>query len=284
MKTHLIGKVSITALFVLTGCGEGVDVVGSTDESAPTTPSEKHENQASNGAVSAPAALVSVSGFTHDADGAPLSAVKVCLQAGPTVAMDIGECATSEPDGSFTLHGVPANMLVTIGFEKDGFAPAIRAIQTESSDVQIPADENSLLAESTPPVFAGAPMDPNTGAIEFFVGSEGADAPVAVSLFSIENGVHEPVYLGEDGKPQSGATSGSFGGFVNLPAGMYIATFKSPSGSCTTAGSLYGYPMSAYQQPGETGTVVLVEVPVSSGRITTPVGVSCTGASVATGR
>ena len=124
----------------------------------------------------------------------------------------------------------------------------------------------------TPPAFAGVPMDSSTGGIEFFIGSDGENAEASVTLFSFENGVHAPVYVGVDGNPIREATSGSAGGFVNLPPGMYVATFKSASGSCTTSGELYGAPMNVYPKPGE----VSVVVPVAAGRITTPVGVDCT--------
>ena len=125
MNPRLTSNVSTIALIMLTGCGEAVDVVASSDGRAPTT----KESPATSGSDSPSTSLLSVSGFTNDGDGAALPAVKVCLQSGVALAMDVGECVTSAFDGSFSLHGVPGNMLVTIGFEKGGFVPTIRAIQ-----------------------------------------------------------------------------------------------------------------------------------------------------------
>jgi hypothetical protein len=196
--------------------------------------------------------------------------------------MDIGTCATSEADGSFTLNDIPRDLLLTVGFEKAGYMPMIRAIRTGATDVGLPADESIMRPLSTPPVFGGAPFDVSTGALEFFAGS-GGEAPLAsVSIVSYDdpNANYEPVYLDANGNPATGATAGSFGAFVGLPPGLYLVTFHSETGSCTPLGSMYGEPVDFFQVPGQTSILV----PVVEGHVTTPVGVDCGGSAIPVGR
>jgi hypothetical protein len=277
MNKPIMSNFSIATLLIFSGCGAGVDVVSTTETRGPM------DTQAAIAAAEAdvtPPTLMSISGFVHAQDGTPLAEVRACLQAGPTIDMDIGECATSGPDGSWTIHRVPANMLVTVGFSKQGFIPALRAIQTGDADVSIPEDEGRLLRESDPPTFAGAPLDARTGGIEFFIGSEnGSEIRASVYVFSFDDGPRDPVYTGADGNPMTGATSGSSGAVTNLPAGTYVLTFTAENASCTARGALYGYPYDAYHLPGS----VSIIVPVADGYITSPVGVDCAGSAAPVG-
>lgn len=276
MKTITMSNLSIAALLVLSGCGGGVDVVSATDTSDPAGPQTTDTAAAAN--VAQP--TVSISGFVHSDDGAALSGVRACLQAGVTIAMDIGECATTGADGSWSIHGVPGNMLVTVGFSKQGFVSALRPVQTEAEDIVIPEEEGRLSPESSPPTFAGAPFGKTTGGIEFFIGSDnGSEVRASVEVFSYDDGAHDAVYMGADGSPVQGATTGSSGAVTNLHPGLYLLTFSAKGASCTTRGGLYGYPDDVYQVPGSTSLVV----PVIEGHITTPVGVDCTGPAAPVG-
>jgi len=274
MNSIILSSLSIATLLTLNGCGGGADVVGSTDTGKATGPVAPP----ASGEVS-PSEFVSVSGIVRAPDGSPLPGVRACLQAGPTIAMDIGDCAMSGSDGSWTIARVPQNLLVTIGLSKEGFVPALRAVETATTNIETPGDETRLLAKSDPPSFAGAPLDAKTGGIEFFVETAGKAAQVAVSLFSFETGSYAPVYTDADGEPMKDATSGSSGGFVNLRPGIYVLTFANESGSCATRGGLNGSPWNVYQTPGSASIVV----PVVEGYVTTPVSVDCSTANAAVG-
>src|SRR5436190_806958 len=103
MKPFIM-SISSTVTLLLSGCGGGVDVVATTEG----TTAHPETVRASDDIGSTPQEFVSVSGTVHAADGSPLSGVQACLQAGPTISMDIGDCATSVADGSWTVSGVPA--------------------------------------------------------------------------------------------------------------------------------------------------------------------------------
>jgi len=136
---------------------------------------------------------------------------------------------------------------------------------------------------SSPPAFAGAPLDDGTGAVEFFVDSDGVEPPkTTVSIVSYDdpNANFEPVYLDASGAPSTGATGGSFGAFVGLPTGLYAVTFSSETGSCATLGGLYGEPIDYYQVPGQASILV----PVVEGHVTTPIGVDCSGSAAPVAR
>jgi hypothetical protein len=276
MNTSLVSTISLTtALFTLSACGGGVDV-GSTSGSVPKASGATGQRTPPNEAAALPPSL-SIQGFVHDAHGASLSGVQVCLQAGPEIALDIGDCATSTADGSFALHGMPQEILLTIAFEKKGYVPAIRAIQMKTSDIELPSDENRMLPTSTPPVFAGAPLDATTGGIRFFVDSDsGEPAPASAWIASFENPNvdYEAVYFDAAGNVVSGAQAGSSGAFGGLPTGSYAVTFYSDTGSCTPKGDLYGQPL------GETSILV----PVVEGHVTMPVGADCTANQAAVAR
>lgn len=270
MNNSLVSAISLSALFTLSACGGAVDV-GSTG-GAPKASDPNGPAVTPNMVADLPAAL-SIQGFVHEADGAPLSGVEVCLQAGPEIALDIGDCATSATDGSFALHGMPQDLLVTIAFQKKGYVPAIRAIRMDKSDVELPSDENLMIPVSAPPAFAGAPLDAKSGGLQFFVGSDsGGASRASVWILSYENsGDYEPVYFDAARNVVSGARAGSSGAFVGLPTGLYAVTFHTDTGSCTPKGGLYGEPLEIYDLPGQTSLLV----PVVEGHITMPVGVDC---------
>lgn len=276
MNTFTMSKFSMAALITLAGCSGAVDVVSTSDGTEPAGSIASHERTAGESPLS-------IIGVSHDADGAVLGGVKVCLQAGPETAMDIGTCATSNTEGLFVLQGIPREMLLTIAFEKPGYMPIIRALRTGTTDIGLPVEESVMRPLSSPPTFGGAPLDAKTGALEFFVASDGAETPAAsVSIVSLDdpNALHEPVYLDGSGSPTIGAVSGSFGAFVGLPTGLYEVTFSSETASCSALGDLYGEPVGYYQVPGQ----VTILVPVVEGHVTTPVGVDCGGSATPVAR
>jgi hypothetical protein len=220
------------------------------------------------------AAAVSIRGFVHASDGTLLPGAKVCLHEGLT--KNVASCTTGGSDGSFVLAGVPANAPVIVTFQKDGFVPVLRAVETEEGDVLLPADENTLMPTTGAQTVLGALADPSKGQVAFFVttpdGQPATEAPVKLTRFE-DSYSQPPVYLDRAGAEVVGATAGSRGGFVNLTAGLYVLRFGAASVPCTPSAGLYGYPITAFQDPSSGYATVLV--PVFEGYVTAPVGVSC---------
>jgi hypothetical protein len=205
---------------------------------------------------------VSIRGLIHATNGTSLPRVSVCLE-------DSSTCGTSGDDGSFTLSGAPANQFVPVTFRKDGFLSLLRVIQTQTSDVVVEMSE--LTSPAVPPqTFMGAAIDPDKGNIAFFVVSPDQQPAPGVWVTMLGTGASAPTYLGADGSPDLDATEGSTGGFVNVPAGLYLLQFGHPGATCT-ASDLGGYPLTVGQQAGD----VTLIVPVVAGYVTTSVSVSC---------
>lgn len=263
-----MNKIILTCVsMVVAGCGGAIDQTGSGNGEGSTTAPVP-----SSGALAVPAApRVSISGFSHSSNGSALGGVEVCLQAGPTVAMDIGACATSSDDGAWTVPDVPANEDVTLALRKQGFAPMLRAIHTVTDDIALRSEENVLVPATDGQSFMGTPADTQKGQIEFF--STGLE-PVSVELFGFDRQGAEPIYLDGDGKPAGrSVTTGSRGGFVDLPTGLYMLKFSGASTSCMadTTG-LHGYPAVTFPD----STLPTIIVPVVEGYVTGPVGAVCT--------
>jgi hypothetical protein len=72
-----------------------------------------------------------------------------------------------------------------------------------------------------------------------------------------------------------GATAGTRGRSVNLPPDLYVLRFSHPSVKCKPIG-LYGWPLTAFQDPASGEAAVLA--PVLEGYVTAPVAASCEGA------
>jgi len=264
-----INHVSVaTLLLAAVDCG-GVSVGAGNEVTAKT--------DASPPALS----TVSVRGVAHAADGSLLSGVQVCLDDGIVTVSPptspIG-CAVSASDGSFDLPGVRLDSALTLTFQKDGFAPTVRAIDlVASDDVTLPSTENVLFAN--PLVFMGTPADPGKGQIAFAVSTTG-DGPTpqvsaaAVGYF-VSNGVagvpQSAVYADAHGTPAPGASVGTGGGFVNVAPGLYMIQFTPTSGFCASTSGLYSYATTADSNGG-----VDLLVPVIRGYVTAPVDVWCT--------
>jgi hypothetical protein len=183
----------------------------------------------------------------------------------------------SAADGSFVVSGAAPNSDTMLTFNKDGFAPTLRAITLQANDLALPAGENVLWP--TPLSFLGTPAEATKGHIAFVSMPVGAGEGEAVSvtanrfeIFAASPDQHgQPVYLTEDGSPNPSATSGKAGGFANLVPGLYLVTFHPASGGCSPASGLYGLPSTL----GDPGAVL---VPVVAGYVSAPIAMVCPSA------
>jgi hypothetical protein len=215
---------------------------------------------------------VAIHGLLHGSDGTSLSGARVCVQSWP--ANDIEICTQSGDGGSFTLERVPANrQLLVVTFQKAGFLPMLRAVETRRSDLTLSDGGDGMLAATDPPTFMGIPTDPNKGHIAFRVTTPEAQAhPVApVALMALDSGdSSQPLYVGAGGWPALNATAGSRDGFVNAHAGLY--TLRIGGGSTKCAASRFGDPSAdAHATSGQAEILV----PVLPGYVTAPVSASC---------
>jgi hypothetical protein len=212
--------------------------------------------------------VVSIQGHVHAPDGTGLAGADVCaLGATPSGA---SPCATSDPEGSFTLSALPANELVSLTFHRDGFVPMLRDVLTDDKDLRLPESENTLLAATQPASFLGVAADPTKGQIAFLVeNTDGNAPPVDVTLTGFD-GTPTPTALSSDGKPSGGVAAGSTGGFANVAPGPYILRVGGASATCL-ASDLYGLPITAYQP----SSVASLAVSVVAGYVTAPVVISC---------
>jgi len=262
MYKHAFVATSLWAL----GCGGAGPA-----STAPSGEATDTASPASTGSTPA-GPTVSVQGFVHGSDGAPLSAVTACPEVVGSAA-NAAACTTTGSDGSFTL-AAPANEWVAIKFDKPGFVPTVRAVQTDASAMTFPRTENVMLPVAESLTIGGVTADPALGHIAFSVmGASGQDAvPVSVTL----GGAATPqpaIYLDSAGSLTTGATSGTQGIFANLSPGLYSLHFAHASATCAPL-ELYGWPMTAYQSAGEASVVV----PVMAGYVTTPVAAACESA------
>jgi hypothetical protein len=240
-------------LLGLSACGGAPDTTSSTGTPAAST-------QASPGPA---APSVSVSAVVHALDGSVVAGVRACvLEQGKP-----GDCVATGADGSLALK-VPANSLVAVTLEKTGFVPMVRAFETFADDVTLPESENVLLPAGV------LDMKPTGGLVAFTVDGANASASpsVSVSMTEASGTVQTPIYLDAFGLPIPGATTGTQGRFVDVEPGLQALVFSDPSAKCSGL-SLYGWPVTAFQDP--TSGVALIAVPVLKGFVTAPVAASC---------
>jgi len=240
-----------------------------------TNPSDKAPGAASAGNTGSPPeeASVSIQGFVRTSDGAPIAGATVCPLAEGT-GQDTADCRTTGADGSFTLTTL-ANAWVAITFAKTGFVSTVRAVETQTGVMTLPGAGNVMLPAAEPLVIAGVTADPGMGQVAFTVmgsGGLGGGVPASVTMGGTASPA-APIYVGSDGSPAAGATSGTQGVFANVPPGLYSLHFSQPSVTCSPL-SLYGWPMTEYQSAGEASVVV----PVMAGYVTAPVAASCESA------
>ena len=267
MKTIILVGVSMVPFLMEVGCG------GAVTPGPDTHPAGETGTTPIATGSTASSATVSIRGFTHSSDGAVLPGVSVCL--GVWSAASAKGCTTSGSDGAFEVTGVPANSDTGVTFQKEGFLTSLRAIETQDGDVALPGSENALLPAGSSTRFLGSQVEATKGNIAFVVmGPGGGPGPEVTVTATEDDGTRvTPVYLDSQGTPSTNASQGSGGGFVNVPARAYVLRFGAPSVKCTANG-LYGYPVTAFQDPTSGEAVVLV--PVAAGTVTEPVAVTCT--------
>jgi hypothetical protein len=277
-SARLITSLSMATFLTTSGCG-----------SAPSSQSGSPSAADSSRAGTTEAASVSIRGFVHSLDGRLLSGVSVCVRSFSAGAHWVGpveltpsepaSCATSGSDGSFQVSGASANTdLVPLTFEKDGFVPTVRTIATQSANIALPEQQNTLLPNPTS--FLGTPMDPGKGQIAFSVATVGAgsapEASVTAVAFSnataFDGPSETPTYVDAIGSPAVGATAGTAGGFVNVPSGLYVVQFHAAT-TCVAAPYSYGEATSG--PPSGQPTDVAVVVPVFPGYVSAPVVAYC---------
>jgi hypothetical protein len=265
MNTLTRTGVSMVTLLSAIGCGGAGPSDSSPSSTAPADTS-------TGGTTSSPALpQVSIHGFVHASDGTLLPGTTACLRA--DVTKNVGDCKTAGGDGSFTLSA-PANEWVAVTLQKNGFVPTLRAIQTQTSDITLPENENSLLPVVTPQTILGMPADAGRGHVAFSVTAPNGQSATAVSvtMSGADGSSQSPIYLDSDGSPAAGVATGTQGRFVNVPPGLYVLRFGRPSANCAPMG-LYGWPMTAYEDPSSGEAAVVV--PVLEGYVTAPVAASC---------
>jgi hypothetical protein len=212
--------------------------------------------------------VLAVQGHVHAPDGTGLAGADVCVLGAP--GSSAGPCAKSDPDGSFTLSALPANELVSLTFNKDGFVPMLRTVLTEEQDLLLPEDENTLVAATLPERFLGVTADPTKGQIAFLVKNADGNAPAVDVTLTGFDGAPTPTALASDGTPAGTFAAGSGGGFANVSPGSYVLRVGGISATCT-ASDLYGLPITTYQ-PSDAAALA---VSVVAGYVSAPVVLSC---------
>ena len=254
----------VTALVACAGCTAAPG-------GEPTTPGATTPTTITSDIVT-----VTIQGTAQASGGGTLAGVAVCLRRDPTTA-DGETCTTSDDHGAWKFTGAPSNTWVGVTFVKDGFFPTLRAIETDTTDIDIAPADGELVTSSAMPAVLNAAIDPASGHFLFATAGPGLVATTAatVTVGTIGGPTTTPAYFDASGNPVIGANDGSEGAMANLPPGYYEVTFKGTNVSCANAGQTYGYPITTYQADG----VARLLVPVVAGFLTAPVAVSCTPAT-----
>jgi hypothetical protein len=207
-------------------------------------------------------------------DGGPtgIPGVAVCVKGHGEIP-----CVMTATDGTFVLPGLPQATDLVITFKKDGYVPALKAIETARADMQT-SNPIPMFSSSDPMPNLGFSIDmQQKGEVYFFViGPAPADsgAPFAadqgatVTLMPA-NG-NGPFY-GDNNLFDAGVTSiiGGAGAYFNVDPGDYTLTVDDPRHNCAPISfpfSGWGYPVPPLS----------VEFPVLAGYVTAQVGFLCT--------
>jgi hypothetical protein len=221
--------------------------------------------------------------WPSQADGSPgVEGVKVCVDAHPAIA-----CVMTDAGGNFTLPGLPGDTELVLLFEKDGYLPVLKPIETSNIDMEGRGSIAMLKVMDSPRSMFQFQTDPgfdidtkSKGSISFFVVGPEADSAIGVgpllggrAALSPAAG-DGPIYRRADGALDLGleATDQNGGNFFfNVPPGDYEVRFTAPPGFDCASISFpfagWGYPIA-----GEPA----VHVPVRQGHITGDIGVLCT--------
>jgi hypothetical protein len=220
-----------------------------------------------------------------DAGPVPVPGVKVCVYQQPSIP-----CVMSDADGVYTLEGLPPLQDIAITYEKDGFRPTLKAIETASTDTDATGNPTYFepATDADPPI--GSAVDwTDKGWVSFFALGPGAlngDAgstvkivgdPGATVTISPQSGVG-PLFVTDDNQFDTSATKLiDLSGYVfNVDPGTYTMTFTDPNNDCEPI----SFPFGGWGYPGDSHNL---SFPVVKGFGTELVGVICTPNSVIAG-
>ena len=168
----------------------------------------------------------------------PIDMVEVCIYERPEIA-----CVTTNVDGFYTLHRVPANSEVALSYNGSGLAPFLVMLRTEGEDLEdighFQANEVELQLITT---VTNVDIDDNKGSLFFALYREWPPGDGEyLSEVTVE---HSPasgsgvIYGDESGTPDLDMTSTSGagnGGFMNVDVGFSELIFSHPSRQCFPA-------------------------------------------------
>jgi hypothetical protein len=206
-------------------------------------------------------------------DGGPqgIPDVAVCVNGRPEIP-----CVMTGPDGTFALPGLPQATDVAITFKKDGFVPAVKAVETARTDMQT-TNPIGMFSTSDPQPNLGFPIDmQQKGAVLFFVigpapdGGAGFAADEGATVMLSPASGNGPLY--GDNNFLDAATMGIVGGageFLNVDPGDYALTVNDPNHNC----SPISFPFGGWGYPLPPASV---KFPVLAGFVTAQVGFLCT--------
>jgi hypothetical protein len=208
----------------------------------------------------------------------PLSGVQVCIYQNSAIP-----CVTSQDDGTFTLSGLPPRTDIALTFNKDGYLPALRPVQTASANMDGRDLPQQMIPASGSTPALGVSIDlQNKGQIQAFavvLGNAVSDGGVGVAsapgtqvALSPMSG-NGPYFLNNQNQFDLSATTfqGIVGNYYNVDPGTYTLTFTNPGFDCEPV----SFPFSRDGWPLTTPAHSL-KIVVAAGYTTGIVGTLCT--------
>lgn len=205
-----------------------------------------------------------------------LGGVEVCVDGMATI-----RCATSAADGTFALHGLPAQTDLVLTTRKDGYVKTLRAIETASTDMDGTGFPLVTTKRGGPRPDLGFTYDDSLGAISFFAlkieKDGGAALPVDVRVTLAPQAGHGPFFTTDRNVFDQTATAsiGGLGFFFNVEPGDYVLNFDDQGADCAPI----SFPFGAFGYPSPPTSV---RFPVRSEYATDQIAVLCTDKSVLT--
>jgi hypothetical protein len=209
-----------------------------------------------------------------NADAGPMGIpdVTVCVNGHAEIP-----CVMTGPDGTFSLPGLPEAADIVVTLKKDGYVPALKAIETARTDMQT-TNPIPMFLSSDPQPDLGFPVDmQQKGAVVFFV--IGPAPPDSGAPFGPDQGAtvtlsptsgNGPLY-GDNNFFDAGTMSivGGAGEYLNVDPGDYVLTVDDANHNC----SAISFPFGGWGYPLPPASV---KFPVLAGYVTDQVGFLCT--------
>jgi hypothetical protein len=207
-----------------------------------------------------------------DAGSMGIPDVTVCVNGHAEIP-----CAMTGPDGTFSLPGLPQATDVVVTFKKDGYVPALKAVETARTDMQTTNPIPMFLSSDSQPDL-GFPIDmQQKGAVFFF--AIGPAPPDSGAQFGPDQGAtvtlsptsgNGPLY-GDNNFFDASAMSivGGAGEYYNVDPGDYVLTVDDPNHNCAPI----SFPFGGWGYPLPPASV---KFPVLAGYMTVQVGFLCT--------